>query len=124
MSDPTSIAQQFTQFYYQQFDSDRNGLASLYRDNSMMTWESTQIQGSAAIVEKLVSLPFAKVQHKVVTIDAQPSSLSVASLIVLVTGQLLVDDGQNALQFTQVFHLQPEGGSYYVFNDVFRLNYG
>lgn len=53
----------------------------------------------------LQSLPFQKVQHKVVTIDAQPSSPQVASLIVLVTGQLLVDDGQNPLQFTQVFHV-------------------
>jgi hypothetical protein len=25
---------------------------------------------------------------------------------------------------TQVFTLMPEGGSYYVFNDLFRLNYG
>ncbi|ADV25308.1 nuclear transport factor 2 [Cryptococcus gattii Ru294] len=124
MSDPTTIAQQFTQFYYQQFDSDRNGLASLYRDTSMLTWESSQIQGAAAITEKLVSLPFQKVQHKVVTIDAQPSSHQIASIIVLVTGQLLVDDGQNPLQFTQVFHLIPEGSSYFVFNDVFRLNYG
>ncbi|WRT65488.1 uncharacterized protein IL334_002431 [Kwoniella shivajii] len=121
MSDPTAIAEQFTQFYYQQFDSDRKGLASLYRDTSMMTWESTQIQGSPAITEKLVNLPFEKVQHKIVTIDAQPSSPSTASLIVLVTGQLLVDDGTNPLQFTQVFHLMPEGGSYFVFNDVFRL---
>ncbi|XAO26950.1 hypothetical protein I312_105791 [Cryptococcus bacillisporus CA1280] len=124
MSEPTAIAHQFTEFYYQQFDSDRKGLASLYRDTSMLTWESSQIQGTAAITEKLVSLPFQKVQHKVVTIDAQPSSHQVASFIVLVTGQLLVDDGQNPLQFTQVFHLIPDGGSYFVFNDVFRLNYG
>ncbi|OCF34633.1 hypothetical protein I317_01114 [Kwoniella heveanensis CBS 569] len=74
------------------------------RDTSMLTWESQQIQGSPAITEKLVNLPFQKVQHKIVTIDAQPSSPSTASLIVLVTGQLLVDDGQNPLQFTQVFH--------------------
>ncbi|WWC68841.1 uncharacterized protein I206_102777 [Kwoniella pini CBS 10737] len=121
MSDPTAIAQQFTQFYYQQFDTNRNGLGSLYRDTSMLTWENTQIQGSTAITEKLVNLPFEKVSHKIVTIDAQPSSPSTASLIVLVTGQLLVDDGTNPLQFTQVFHLMPEGGSYFVFNDVFRL---
>ncbi|WVQ79163.1 hypothetical protein IAT38_001259 [Cryptococcus sp. DSM 104549] len=121
MSDPVAIAEQFTQFYYQQFDSDRSGLASLYRENSMLTWESTQIRGVNDIVAKLVGLPFQTVQHKVVTIDAQPSNPEVASIIVLVTGQLLVDDGQNALQFTQIFHLIPEGGSYYVFNDVFRL---
>jgi len=55
-----------------------------------------------------------------------------------------VDDSPNPLQFSQVFNLIPDGGSYYVcvhmhhlppheplliaakfsFNDVFRLNYG
>lgn len=35
-------------------------------------------------------LPFQKVQHKVTTIDAQPSSPTVASLLVSVTGLLLV----------------------------------
>lgn len=73
----------------------------------MLSWEGTQILGDAAIAEKLTvscilwwrltvficspqSLPFEKVQHKVTTLDAQPSSPSVASLIVSVTGLLLV----------------------------------
>lgn len=36
------------------------------------------------------SLPFQKVQHKVTTLDAQPSSTAVPSLLVSVTGLLLV----------------------------------
>ena len=36
------------------------------------------------------SLPFKNVQHKVTTLDAQPSSPSIASLIVSVTGLLIV----------------------------------
>jgi len=74
--------------------------------------------------EKLTNLPFGSVVHKVTTLDAQPSSQQVASLIVNVTGLLQVDGGDNALQFSQVFQLIPESGSYYVFNDIFRLNYG
>ncbi|KAF8911183.1 hypothetical protein CPB84DRAFT_1763527 [Gymnopilus junonius] len=91
----------------------------------MLTFEGTPIQGAAAIVEtraRIVhatelltpqSLPFQKVQHKVTTLDAQPSSPSVASLLVSVTGF-----------WPQVFQLIPEGGTYYVYNDIFRLNYG
>ncbi|KNZ75517.1 Nuclear transport factor 2 [Termitomyces sp. J132] len=71
-----------------------------------------------------MSLPFSKVQHKVTTLDAQPSSPTVASLIVSVTGLLVVDDSTNALQFSQIFQLIPDGSSYYVYNDIFRLNYG
>lgn len=89
----------------------------------MLTWEANQILGVNSILEKLEGLPFQKVVHKTDTIDAQPSSASVASLMVLVTGQLLVDDSPNPIPFSQVFQLMPEGGSYYVQNDVFRYVY-
>ncbi|GBE82685.1 nuclear transport factor 2 [Sparassis latifolia] len=124
MADINTIAKQFTDFYYTTFDTNRGGLQNLYRDVSMLTWEGSQILGASSIAEKLTGLPFDKVVHKVVTLDAQPSSPTVASLIVSVTGLLLVDDGANPLQFSQVFQLIPDGGSYYVFNDIFRLNYG
>ncbi|WFD00658.1 Nuclear transport factor 2 [Malassezia yamatoensis] len=110
------IAQQFTDYYYSTFDSDRSQLAALY---SMLTFEGAQTQGAQAIVEKLASLPFQKVQHKVDTRDAQPTGDGQA-LVVLVTGMLLVDDGQNPLKFSQSFTLLPENGSYFVFNDIFR----
>jgi len=124
MADINSVAKQFTDFYYNTFDRDRAGLAPLYRPESMLSWEGTPIQGVTSIVEKLTTLPFSKVHHKVTTLDAQPSNPSVASLIVSVTGLLLVDDSQNPLQFSQVFQLIPDGTGYYVFNDIFRLNYG
>ncbi|KAF8652734.1 hypothetical protein AX16_004232 [Volvariella volvacea WC 439] len=124
MADINAIAKQFTDFYYNTFDSNRAGLQSLYRSQSMLTWEGQPIQGDSSICEKLTSLPFSKVQHKVTTLDAQPSSPSVASMIVSVTGLLVVDDSPNPLQFSQVFQLLPDGSSYYVLNDIFRLNYG
>ncbi|KAG6850422.1 Nuclear transport factor 2 [Arthromyces matolae] len=124
MADINAIAKQFTDFYYNTFDTNRADLAPLYRDTSMLTWEGSPIQGASGIVEKLSSLPFSKVVHKVVTLDAQPSSPSIASLIVSVTGLLMVDAGENALQFSQIFQLIPDGSSYYVYNDIFRLNYG
>lgn len=124
MAEINTIAKQFTDFYYSTFDTNRANLAPLYRDTSMLTWEGTPIQGASAITEKLTSLPFTKVQHKVETFDAQPSSPTVPNIFIVVTGLLLVDDSTNPLQFTQAFQLFPDGGSYYVFNDVFRLNYG
>ncbi|KAH9948121.1 nuclear transport factor 2 [Amylocystis lapponica] len=124
MTDINSIAKQFTDFYYTTFDTNRGGLQSLYRDVSMLSWEGSPILGAADISEKLTTLPFEKVQHKITTLDAQPSSPGVASMIVSVTGLLLVDDSTNPLQFSQVFQLIPDGGSYYVYNDIFRLNYG
>ncbi|KAI5451929.1 Nuclear transport factor 2 [Naganishia albida] len=128
MADIQAIAQQFTNFYYQTFDAagkDRSALSSLYRDNSMMTWEGTQLMGTQAIIEKINSLPFESVQHRVSMIDAQPSSATVASLIVLVTGHLVVDGNTEApMPYSQMFQLVPDNGSYYVQNDVFRLVLG
>lgn len=81
----------------------------------MLTFEAEQFQGASGIIEKLKvgnhlsyslssytivtdnncsilvlqkNLPFQKVQHKIVTLDAQPSSPTTASLMVLVTGAL------------------------------------
>lgn len=117
------LAQNFCDFYYGQFDSDRSQLGNLYREQSMLTFENAQMQGAKAIIEKLTSLPFGKLQHKITTLDAQPASPN-GDVIVMVTGQLLVDDEQMPQRYSQVFHLIPEGSSYFVFNDIFRLNVG
>ncbi|ORY87940.1 nuclear transport factor 2 [Protomyces lactucae-debilis] len=124
MADFQALGQQFCTFYYNTFDSDRSQLANLYRAQSMLTFENAQVQGATSIAEKLVSLPFQKVRHNVTTLDAQPSSPSDGGVLVMVTGELLIDEETNPQRYSQVFHLMPEGGSFYVFNDIFRLNVG
>ncbi|KAJ2744185.1 Nuclear transport factor 2 [Coemansia sp. BCRC 34301] len=122
MSNINDIAKQFVEYYYRAFDSDRNSLAALYRDMSMMSWEGTQIRGSKGIVEKIVSLPFKRVAHKVTTIDTQPSLPNVNAVVIVVTGQLLVDEETKPQQYTQMFQLVEENG-FFIYNDIFRLNY-
>ncbi|PWN34286.1 putative NTF2-nuclear transport factor [Meira miltonrushii] len=118
-----AIAQQFTDFYYATFDRNRAELHGLYRPQSMLTFEGEQLQGADAITEKLKNLAFQKVQHKVETRDAQPTGDG-NSLTVMVTGALMVDDSPSPMRFSQTFTLIPDAGSYFVFNDIFRLNYG
>lgn len=117
-----TVATEFCKFYYEKFDSDRSQLGNLYREQSMLTFETSQVQGTKDIVEKLAGLPFAKVAHRISTLDAQPASPQ-GDILVMVTGELMIDDEQNAQRYSQVFHLIPDGNSYYVFNDIFRLNY-
>lgn len=73
-------------------------------------------------------LPFSKVQHQVVTCDVQPSlAVQPNGIVVFISGNMLVDDNENPMKFSQVFHLLPDAGSpgnYWVHNDVFRLNIG
>ncbi|KKA27770.1 hypothetical protein TD95_004445, partial [Thielaviopsis punctulata] len=119
----TSLTEQFVEFYYNTFDSNRRSLESLYRQNSMLTFESASSLGSSAIAEKLAGLPFQKVKHAVSTLDAQPTVQD--GVLVLVTGQLLVDEEQRPMNYTQTFQLMKDAtGNYFVFNDIFKLVYG
>jgi hypothetical protein len=121
--DPDSVAKAFVEHYYTLFDANRAGLASLYQEGSMLTFEGQKIQGSQNIVAKLTSLPFQQCQHSITTVDCQPSG-SAGGMLVFVSGNLQLSGEQHALKFSQMFHLMPTPqGSFYVFNDIFRLNY-
>ncbi|KUJ20476.1 nuclear transport factor 2 [Mollisia scopiformis] len=123
MANFADVAKQFTDFYYNQFDADRKQLAALYRENSMLTFESASVIGAPSIVEKLASLPFEKVKHAVGTLDAQPAPHD--GILILVTGALLVDAEERPMNYTQTFQLLPDGaGSFFIFNDIFKLVYG
>ncbi|XP_019629714.1 PREDICTED: nuclear transport factor 2-like [Branchiostoma belcheri] len=113
-----SIGRQFVDFYYKAFDENRSTLAALYRPESMMTFEGAQHQGPEAIVQKLVSLPFQKVQHVVTTVDCQPTVDF--GVLVMVVGQLKTDEDP-IHGFSQTFILKNDGSNYYVLSDIFRL---
>ncbi len=80
--------QAFVDHYYNTFDSNRAGLAGLYTQDAMLTFEGAETQGPQAITQKLSSLPFQRCQHQVMSLDVQPSKAN--GIIVFVTGQLKV----------------------------------
>ncbi|KAI0378916.1 NTF2-like protein [Hypomontagnella monticulosa] len=126
-ANPEQVATMFVEYYYNQFDQDRSGLAPLYREGSMLTFESSSFKGTQSIIEKLQSLPFQQIKHQVSTMDPQPG-VAGDHIMVLVTGQLLVDEEQRPMSYTQTFYLVPENingqTQYYVHNDIFKLVYG
>jgi hypothetical protein len=64
--DIDALAKQFSDYYYNTFDSDRRQLVSLYvrplltsrpnsqRENSLLTFEASKFVGAVGITEKLV----------------------------------------------------------------------
>lgn len=80
----------FIQYYYQLSDNDRIQLATIYIDTSSLTWEGHQFQGKAAIVEKLSSLLFQKVQQSIMEQDCQPTPDSCT--ISMAVGQLKANE--------------------------------
>ncbi|XP_062192169.1 nuclear transport factor 2-like [Phragmites australis] len=121
--DPDAVAKAFVEHYYRTFDSNRAGLVGLYQEGSMLTFEGDKFLGPAAIAGKLGSLPFQQCQHTVITVDCQPSGPQ-GGMLVFVSGSIRTGPEDHPLKFSQVFHLLPTGGSFFVQNDMFRLNYG
>eukprot|EP00793_Prasinoderma_coloniale_P001141 PRCOL_00006132-RA len=125
MGDFNAVSEAFVNHYYNTFDTNRAGLASLYQDTSMLTFEGQQFQGATSIVEKLQSLAFDACKHTVTTRDAQPVMTGqTMSIIVFVSGTIALPNEERPLKFSQVFHLcQTAQQSWFVYNDMFRLNY-
>uniref|UniRef100_M8AVF3 Nuclear transport factor 2 n=1 Tax=Aegilops tauschii TaxID=37682 RepID=M8AVF3_AEGTA len=99
--DPDSVSKAFVQHYYQTFDSNRAALVGLYQDGSMLTFEGEKFGGPAAIAGKLGSLPFQQCQHKIDTVDCQPSGPQ-GGVLVFVSGTITTGPGEHPLKFSQI----------------------
>ena len=83
-----------------------------------MTFEGTQIQGAAKIMEKIQSLTFQKIARVISAVDCQPTFDG--GILVNVVGQLQLDlDPPQS--FTQAFVLKEQRGIYLCFNNIFRI---
>lgn len=110
--------QGFTDHYFATFDSNRQGLSNLYAEDSLLTVNGEKFKGVQQIMEKVAQLP--NMQRADITVDSQPVP-SQNSVLVLVSGKVMVQGESNALNFCQTFTLSPtSAGSYYVSNEVFR----
>ncbi|TRY61030.1 hypothetical protein TCAL_09136 [Tigriopus californicus] len=116
-----AIGKAFTQQYYALFDdaAQRPQLVALYNaEQSLMTFEGQQMQGSAKIMEKISSLTFQKIAHLITAVDCQPTFDG--GILVNVLGQLKTDEDPPQ-SFTQVFVLKPANDSFFIQHDMFRL---
>ncbi|MCD7467320.1 Nuclear transport factor 2B [Datura stramonium] len=118
------VGRAFVDHYYHLFDNDRSSIGTLYQPGSMLSFEGQKLMGSEDISAKLNALPFGQCRHAISTIDSQPSSF-VGGIIVFVSGSIQLLGEDHPLRFSQMFHLIPTvEGSFFVQNDIFRLNYG
>ncbi|KAG7653929.1 Nuclear transport factor 2 eukaryote [Arabidopsis suecica] len=121
------VASAFVNHYYHLFDNDRSSLSSLYNPTSLLTFEGQKIYGVENISNKLKQLPFDQCRHLISTVDSQPSSIAggCGGILVFVSGSLQLQGEDHPLRFSQTFHLIPVlQGSFFVQNEMFRLNYG
>nr|AAQ02309.1 CG10174 protein [Drosophila mauritiana] len=116
------IGKGFVQQYYDISDDPayRENVVHFYSATvSFMTFEGHQIQGAPKILEKVQSLSFQKINIVITTVDSQPTFDS--GVLIFVLGRLKCDDDPPH-SFSQIFLLKPNGGSFFVAHDIFRLN--
>ncbi|GAB6033778.1 Nuclear transport factor 2 [Chamberlinius hualienensis] len=116
-----TIGKSFVDQYYGMFDNPatRANLIHLYSaDQSMMTFEGEQFQGSQKIMEKFTSLTFQKIQHGITAVDIQP--MFDGGILIVVLGQLKTDDDPPH-SFNQTFVLKPLADTLFIQHEIFRL---
>ncbi|XP_055804132.1 nuclear transport factor 2B-like isoform X2 [Solanum dulcamara] len=99
--DPDAVSKAFVDYYYSTFDTNRTGLASVYQESSVLTFEGQKYQGTQSIADKLTGLPFQQCKHHINTVDCQPSG-AVGGMLVFVSGNLNLPGEQHPLKFSQL----------------------
>ena len=111
------LARAFVEQYYRTFDANRGALPNMFRDVSTVSFEGDVVVGGANFYNKLASMGIpAHFQHRIVTVDAQPSVAGGGAVLVFVTGEYAGN------QHSEVFQLvRLPDGTYYVHNCIFRV---
>eukprot|EP00735_Rhodelphis_limneticus_P006725 TRINITY_DN19156_c0_g1::TRINITY_DN19156_c0_g1_i1::g.2218::m.2218 TRINITY_DN19156_c0_g1::TRINITY_DN19156_c0_g1_i1::g.2218 ORF type:complete len:493 (+),score=147.20,sp/O80396/M2K3_ARATH/39.43/5e-82,Pkinase/PF00069.20/1.4e-62,Pkinase_Tyr/PF07714.12/2.1e-37,NTF2/PF02136.15/1.9e-17,Kdo/PF06293.9/0.00075,Kinase-like/PF14531.1/0.0063,Seadorna_VP7/PF07387.6/0.073,APH/PF01636.18/62,APH/PF01636.18/1.8,RIO1/PF01163.17/0.17,SnoaL_4/PF13577.1/0.21 TRINITY_DN19156_c0_g1_i1:52-1479(+) len=122
----SAVGQAFSNYYYHLYDSNRNLLASLYTEESMVRMDEEEVQGKEAILHKLQALPIVNIKHLLDTVDCQECA---GGYMISVTGSFEVmnlDRATERARFHQVFQLLPvtsEGAhevQYCISNEILR----
>eukprot|EP00922_Rhytidocystis_sp_ex-Travisia-forbesii_P035076 GHVS01052081.1.p1 GENE.GHVS01052081.1~~GHVS01052081.1.p1 ORF type:complete len:140 (+),score=22.97 GHVS01052081.1:222-641(+) len=114
-----ALGKQFAEQYFNSFTANRGNIEAMFRAQSMLSWEGQQFQGSANVMKKISELP--TMTYKLASLDCQPACDN--GILIVVAGDVKIDDNSNAMKFMQVFVLRRTStGTYYIFNTIFRLN--
>lgn len=116
------IGETFVKQYYLIFDGEREGREKLvnfyHAELSLMSFEGVQVQGAAAILDKIKTLSFNKIARAITTVDCQPTFDG--GVLVNILGQLKMDEDP-VHAFAQTFVLKPMNDSFFIQHDSFRL---
>eukprot|EP00128_Syssomonas_multiformis_P004567 Colp12_sorted_trinity150504_noHs@25844 len=117
--------EQFVDLFYKYYDSQRQILQRLYKDDALLIWNGNPSAGVDAIKLFFEVLPPSK--HQIQAVDCQPiifnGDRSVISILVNVVGEVSFNETDNK-PFCQNFTLVPneaQSGNFCIKNDTFRF---
>ncbi|KAI9487573.1 MAG: NTF2-like protein [Benjaminiella poitrasii] len=120
-------SEQFIQFFYPNYDTQRQNLGNLYRDNSAILWNGNAFSGAQQYSEFLGQLPMS--YHEVDVYDCHPlpatmNAQGACGILINTTGTVKYGDNPVKRHFSQTFILMPDekqAGNYYIQSDNFRF---
>ena len=132
----SSIANIFTRYYYQLFESQRKRqyLRSLYRRHSVLSADGERYYGPDAIVEAFDAFSnfhpgIGRVSHSIQSVDCQPLDAAASDVLISVQASLVGEEpqGERPEEFARVnesFILSPAElrGQRYISNQIRRLS--
>lgn len=123
MTSCEDIAKQFCQVYYEKYKGAAGvrgtDLASLYGNDSCLSFEGSNEKGVNAIRNKLNALSFKSINHSITCMDHQ--LIDSTTLLIIVIGMLKTDEDPPQ-SFSQTFILKAtQNQSFYLKHDVFRV---
>jgi hypothetical protein len=115
------LCDKFTLAFYKAYKEDRSKLGHFYAQDAVFTFgENKTFKGIQAIGRALLQEIKAKtITHKISSINFH--SLG-SSLVLLVTGTLLIDEEKNSLPFSETFILTMKNKQIVIQSDIFSFN--
>ncbi|KAG2220976.1 hypothetical protein INT45_006509 [Circinella minor] len=119
-------SEQFIKLFYQNYDTQRNLLGNLYREDSAVVWNGNAVSGLQQLSEFLSRLPAS--QHEIIAYDCQPiaatmNTQGVCGILINVHGDVKYGDSPGKKSFSQTITLMPvegQGTNYFIQSDIFR----
>jgi len=109
----------FINQYYNVLAGDRNQLAGVYRNNTLVTWCGGQYMGLDNIMPKMLSLGFNRSQWKQDEVDCQPMQNN--GILIVIQGQVRIEGEEHPLRFNDVQILQQDQQGWHIQHQVFKI---
>ncbi|KAL1502337.1 hypothetical protein ABEB36_007492 [Hypothenemus hampei] len=116
------VAEEFTKVFYDYMDKKRHGIAKLYLDTGVLSWNGNGVKGNEQIQKFIIDLPTS--DHTLVTLDAQPILDTAVNgqltFMIQASGTVKYQD-KSPKTFQQNFIVTAQAGKWKIVSECFRI---
>ena len=113
-----AVGKCFAHQYYQWLSSNFENLRTVYRTNSLVTWNGEQIVGGDSLLGKLRAMNY---KRAIVLNEIDCHPVAPDNVLVVVQGELKFEGEAHSLTFNDSFFLKHDQGGWFVQNQLSRI---